>query len=74
MGFNSGFKGLTVFKEGAFLWLSDITFKQDDHCMLKFCKLASHGGRDNNRCRIKEHINIKESQVCLISFRICTFQ
>ena len=27
--------------------------------MLMFCKLASHGGRDNNRCRIKEHINIK---------------
>jgi len=27
--------------------------------MLKFCKLASHGVRDNNRCLIKEHINIK---------------
>jgi len=27
--------------------------------MLQFCKLASHGGRDNNRYWIKEHINIK---------------
>lgn len=27
--------------------------------MLHFCKLASHGGRDNNRFWIIEHINIK---------------
>jgi hypothetical protein len=27
--------------------------------MLNFPKLASHEVRENNRCRIKEHINIK---------------
>ena len=50
---------LTVFKKGVFIWLSHITFKRDVNCMLQFCKLASHGGCDKNRCWIREHINIK---------------